>query len=274
MSSFREAIFIDADAFFFADPAVMLKDEQYLATGALFFKDRNLSPENKRSWIKSILPAPISANVKHNRLWTGESGHMQDSGVVVVDKWRHFIPLLLTTRLNGPDRDGDVATGKKGVYEMVFGDKETFWLSWEMTGDLDYAFHDSVSGAMGKLANSHPAEKDENDADAVEVPGKPAKGPMVCSPQLLHFDYAGKPLWFNGWISASKDNRTDWQDFQVYVREPPEVGKKREENAWTIHPGNVICLETQESSKFTSTELATLDDIMKFGKSTEAYFND
>jgi alpha 1,3-mannosyltransferase len=46
---------------------------------------------------------------------------MQDSGVVVVDKWRHFVPLLLTTRLNGIDRDGSEANGHRGVYDMVYG---------------------------------------------------------------------------------------------------------------------------------------------------------
>jgi hypothetical protein len=63
----------------------------------------------------------------------GQSVHMQDSGVVLVDTWKHFVPMLLTTRLNGPDRDGNSEMGKRGVYDMVYGDKETFWLSWEMT---------------------------------------------------------------------------------------------------------------------------------------------
>lgn len=76
---------------------------------------------------------------------------MQESGVLVVDKYRHFIPLLLATRLNGPDRDGDPETNRKGFYDMMYGDKESFWLSWEMAGDLDYAFMDSVTGTMGTL---------------------------------------------------------------------------------------------------------------------------
>jgi len=46
---------------------------------------------------------------------------MQESGVVVVDKWRHFIALLLVTRMNGPDRDGNKENGVVGVYDMVYG---------------------------------------------------------------------------------------------------------------------------------------------------------
>lgn len=122
MSSFREAIFIDADALFFDNPAVLFDDIQYQDTGALFFKDRSILPEDKKKWLREILPGPISRQVKQSRLWTGESGHMQESGVVVIDKWRHFVPLLLATRLNGPERDGDATAGKQGVYEMVHGE--------------------------------------------------------------------------------------------------------------------------------------------------------
>ena len=112
---------MDADVLFFADPDILFEDKQYLETGALFYKDRNLGREDKRGWLKKVLPLPISSKVKTNRLWTKESGHMQESGVVVVNKWKHFVPLLLTTPLNGIDRDGNSETGKKGVYEMVYG---------------------------------------------------------------------------------------------------------------------------------------------------------
>ncbi|KAK5692694.1 hypothetical protein LTR17_025350 [Elasticomyces elasticus] len=120
-SSFKEAIFVDGDVLFFADPTNLFEDQQYQRTGALFFKDRIMAPESKRKWLRKVLPKPISDKARQTRYWTGESGHMQESGVVVVDKWRHFVPLLLTTRLNGIDRDGDADAGQKGVYDMVYG---------------------------------------------------------------------------------------------------------------------------------------------------------
>lgn len=269
MSSFCEVIFIDADAFFFTDPATLFSDGQYMSTGALFFKDRNLSPEKKGPWLKSILPSPISDSVKRSRLWTGESGHMQDSGVIVIDKWRHFIPLLLATRLNGPDRDGNEKQGKKGVYDMVYGDKETFWLSWELCGDLEYAFHDGVAGSMGTLATVYPP-KDDDDGGIPE----PATGPMICSPQLLHFDREGRPLWFNGWISKEKDSRTAWQEFDGYVKELPEAGRKRKHSAWTIFPSNVLCLEAEEFLPFSSQDQWKLDDMLRLGSESAALFED
>jgi alpha 1,3-mannosyltransferase len=261
MSSFREVIFIDADSFFFVNPATLFDDEGYRAKGALFFKDRNVSPENKRAWIKSILPPPISTNVKHNRMWTGESGHQQESGVIVVDKHRHFVALLLTTRLNGPDRDSDQAKGTKGVYDMMYGDKETFWLSFEMAGDLDYVFHEGVAGTMGKLTLEQPADPDKPD----EAP-KAADGPMICSPQLIHFDRTGKPIWFNGWLSVNKDNLKEWQEFDVYLEEKPEEGRKPKKDAWQIHAANVVCLEAAEAKEFTARDKSTLDGILKLAK--------
>jgi hypothetical protein len=121
LSSFREAIFIDSDALFFKDPEVLFDDPLYAETGTLFFRDRIIMPESKKRWLKQILPNPISKKAKQSRYWTGESGHMQESGVVVVDKWRHFVALLMVTRMNGPDRDGDEEKGLVGVYDMVYG---------------------------------------------------------------------------------------------------------------------------------------------------------
>jgi hypothetical protein len=119
-SSFREVIFIDADSLFFTNPELLFDDPDYVRTGALFFKDRNILPESKREWLQKILPKPISKSVQQSRMWTGESGHVQESGVVVVDKWRHFVALLLVCRMNGPDRDGNGA-GIVGTYDMVYG---------------------------------------------------------------------------------------------------------------------------------------------------------
>lgn len=119
LSSFREVIFIDADSAFFRNPEELFDDPGYKKTGALFFKDRLILPENKKRWLQQILPQPMSRNVRQSRLWTGESGHMQESGVVVVDKWRHFVAMLFVTLLNGPERDH--AEGRVGVYELMYG---------------------------------------------------------------------------------------------------------------------------------------------------------
>ncbi|KAF9884981.1 hypothetical protein FE257_000891 [Aspergillus nanangensis] len=173
-SSFREAIFVDADALFMRNPAVLFEDPAYKAEGALFFKDRLMMPGSKKKWMQQILPKPISKKARELRLWTGESTHMQESGVVVVDKWKHFVSLLLVARLNGPDRDGNKEKKKTGVYDMVYGDKETFWLGWELAGDLGYAFHD---GSAAVLGSSKKTEQDEPKDSKKDVGSKKDSDP-------------------------------------------------------------------------------------------------
>lgn len=125
-SSFREVIFIDADSLFLQNPAILFDDFAYRETGALFFKDRLMMPESKREWMEKVLPEPISSKAQETRLWNGQSAHMQDSGVLVIDTYTHFLSLLLVTRMNGPDRDGDKKRAIRGVYDMLFG--ESFFL--------------------------------------------------------------------------------------------------------------------------------------------------
>lgn len=159
LSSFREVIFIDADSLFFRNPEILFDDPGYQETGALFFRDRLIMPENKKRWLQQVLPKPIPKLAKQSRFWTGESGHMQESGVVVVDKWKHFISMLLVTRFNGPDRDGNKDKGKVGVYDMVYGDKETFWIGFLLAGDEKYHFHAGDAGIMGELETKESQEK-------------------------------------------------------------------------------------------------------------------
>lgn len=147
MSSFREVLFLDADVLFFRNPEVLFEEQGYKDTGALFFRDRVVAPQFKKSFLRQILPKPISRTAQKSRYWTGESGEYQESGAIVVDKWRHFVSMLLVARMNGPDRaDKD---GNKGVYSFFYGDKETFWLGFELAGDTDYHFHQGDAGAMG-----------------------------------------------------------------------------------------------------------------------------
>lgn len=54
-------------------------------------------------------------------VWTGKSNHMQEIGVAVVDEWRHFVALLLVTRMNGPHHHENKGEGEIGVYEILYG---------------------------------------------------------------------------------------------------------------------------------------------------------
>lgn len=235
---------------------------------------------------------------------------MQDSGVVVVDKWQHFVALLLTTRLNGPDRDGNQA-GKKGVYEMVYGDKETFWLSWELAGDLDYAFYDGVAGTMGVLEKKSDtraeledeSDKDDdvhdrNDDDDDEIPGsirsveprikliKGSKSPApkatransagytVCSPQLLHFSRTGRPMWFNGWVATNKFDDFDFQHFEVYMKESTTKRPKGAESPWRLQDSNVVCFTGEEYFEFNGQEQKVLKELLESADKIDLELNE
>ena len=296
-SSFQEVIFIDADALFFRNPEILFDDPDYQKHGALFFRDRMIMPESKKRWLQQVLPKPVPKIARQSRFWTGESGHQMESGVMVVDKWKHFMSLMLVTRFNGPDRDGKKEKGIVGVYDMMYGDKETFWLGFLLAGDEDFAFHAGSAGILGELKVPDAVETKEKDSkddpdgndkpkentteqealDAVPAAAgsKPSKIPLsssspsvpptnftICAPQLLHLDAQGKPLWFNGWLLKNKfadKSKKTFSSFAHYLIEPKDL---REPTPWQLAEANMCCLTADEMHDFTAQEQETLQMIM------------
>ncbi|KAI1364109.1 alpha-1,3-mannosyltransferase [Xylaria arbuscula] len=309
MSSFREVIFIDADSFFLRDPTELFDDYDYKNTGALFFRDRTIMPESKRKWLLQVLPRPVHQLAKESTWWMGTSGHYQESGVVVVDKWEHFLSLLLICRFNGSDRDP--RDGKMGVYEMMHGDKETFWIGFLLAGDPSFAFHKGAVGSIGVIEppNSTKAETDTDkkaprDETDTELETDTEKSPSsdttkdgeaeltadteektqlrrralstpdtytMCSPQLLHLDLDGKPLWFNGWLLVNKyaeRSKREFAPMKSYLKEPPRskhivaIGADEgSDDFWKLASDNMCCLTSDAASRgdLTEEELALLE---------------
>ncbi|CAJ2504766.1 Uu.00g121600.m01.CDS01 [Anthostomella pinea] len=275
LSSFREVIFIDADSLFFQNPEILFESPDYIGTGALFFRDRLIMPESKKRWLQQVMPQPIPKLARQSRWWTGESGHMQESGVVVVDKWKHFVALLLICRFNGSDRD--TRDGKEGVYEMMYGDKETFWIGFLLAGDESFAFHQGNAGAMGVVEPARaadqtpetPAPTDEEEIQTTtttspQQPTSTRESYTICAPQLLHLDVDNRPLWFNGWLLDNKfadKSSSKFAAMESYLIEPREV---RESEAWQISEGNLACLTSDMDKKldFSDAEKETLEMIV------------
>ncbi|KAI7827053.1 mannosyltransferase putative-domain-containing protein [Gamsiella multidivaricata] len=177
-SSFEEVMFVDADAYFLQDPAVLFEDPGYLATGALFFYDRTLFPDWTvgSDWIRSMLPI-MSTFPEKSRMFNLLSAHEQESGVVLINKRTRFPGMLATCKMNGKwERD-------LYSYEIFHGDKETFWVGFEMVQE-PYAFMRNYGGAIGEL---HPNNNQS-----------------VCGAQL-HEDHQGRPLWWNGGLYRNKN---------------------------------------------------------------------
>lgn len=293
LSSFREVIFIDADALFLQNPDILFEDKSYKQTGALFFHDRLMKGDGKRHWMESVLPRPVSKKARKSRMW-GQSDHMQESGVIVVDTFKHFIPLLVVSRMNGPDRDGNSEKGIVGVYDMLFGksysfptlhyllpqllnqqtsklikpsgDKETFWLSWELVGDTNYAFHSGPAGVIGNLPinqqNISHTSTPQNTPSGERFGQTYTENITMCAPQLLHIGRDGVPLWFNGWILANKfeKHKSPIAQLEMYMREPDHY---MEPESWTIGESNSCCLRATETLQFTKKEKETIEMILR-----------
>ncbi|KAF9305930.1 hypothetical protein BGZ74_008264 [Mortierella antarctica] len=177
-SSFEEVMFVDADAYFLQDPAVLYDDAGYKAAGALFFFDRTLFPDSHTipEFMQTIMPV-MSSFPPTSRSFNRLSAHEQESGVVLINKKTRFLGMLATCKMNGK-WERDLVS-----YKVFHGDKETFWVGFEMIQD-PYAFMRNYGGVIGELR-----EDNKN---------------SVCGAQL-HQDSEGKPLWWNGGLYRNKN---------------------------------------------------------------------
>ncbi|KAI8604469.1 mannosyltransferase putative-domain-containing protein [Dissophora ornata] len=195
-SSFEEVMFVDADAYFLQDPAVLFEDPGYLATGALFFYDRTLFADWTvgPDWIRSIMPI-MSTFPTVSRMFNMISTHEQESGVVVINKKTRFPGIMSICKMNGQwERD-------LYSYRVFHGDKETFWVGFEMVQE-PYAFMRNYGGVIGEL--------------------RPDNDQSVCGAQL-HEDYQGNPLWWNGGLYRNKNEGiTRYLEFGYWMSGDPE----------------------------------------------------
>ncbi|KAI9483045.1 MAG: mannosyltransferase putative-domain-containing protein [Benjaminiella poitrasii] len=183
-SRFTELIMMDADVFFLQSPSTLFVDKGYQTTGSLFFYDRTLFPDWEKGpdWMRSFLPT-MSTLVPNTRWFKGLSSHEQESGVVVIDKRKSLLGLLSTCKMNGITERDEV------VYKHVHGDKETFWVGFEVM-QTPYAFVKSFGAVIGGMGRGG----DDGEPD------------QVCGVQL-HLDPHDKPLWFNGGVYRNKHAR-------------------------------------------------------------------
>ncbi len=110
-SRFAEVLLLDADQVPVSDPEACFDWPQYAETGAVFWPDiLDLRPDNP---IWSLL------GLEGRRTVSFESGQL------LVDRRRHAPALAAALQLNVAADD---------VYQLIYGDKDTFLLAWEMLG--------------------------------------------------------------------------------------------------------------------------------------------
>lgn len=179
------------------------------------------------------------------------------------------------------------------------GDKETFWLGFELVGDTDYVFHQGDTGTLGVMKTHEEMEAEraqlpdwaipdntttdpefdpelypefDAEGDLAPAPAAPSSAPLpsrrMCAPQLLHLDLEGKPFWFNGGLVMNKFlERRQWRfgTFDSYLIEPRDV---REPGAWILGEGNMCCLTTDNHlyGVLTPEEKELVDEMIAQAK--------
>ncbi len=154
-TGFDEVLLMDADLFFFCDPSFIFSHPRYLETGAYFFRDRlevkycaygkqpkysafgdwspNYQYRHREALFRELIETPSQyVPIDWRHYWTKErpsfsnpfpSEH-QESSCMAVDKKKHKQGIENLLLLN--------TIRRKEIYSVVYGDKETYWLSFEM----------------------------------------------------------------------------------------------------------------------------------------------
>ncbi|KAF2153588.1 glycosyltransferase family 71 protein [Myriangium duriaei CBS 260.36] len=140
-SRYPRTILVDADMLFFHAPDKIFEKYQGLKdTGALYFKDRAIYMflNGRNGWLKDQLDnagREPSKHLTHDSLfWKMLTSEEADSAMVAVDlsRPRQYLTMLFTAWMNSNET-------RAFTYKMFYGDKETYWISNELTG-TPYAF--------------------------------------------------------------------------------------------------------------------------------------
>jgi len=247
-SRFEEVILMDADAVYIRDPEVLFEDEGYIEKGTVFFRDRTLfpGPHQGSKWLKSWMTEPLP-DTRNLRYWKEETSHEMESSTVVINKTKNILGLLNVCKLNEQKIRDEV------VYKYVHGDKETFWIGFDMARQ-PYNMIPVPSIFVGEMA----VGEEGNDPDAKQLCG-----------HVGHTTRDGKVLFWNDHIVKDKHNDKNKHKllrFEAYFME----GEGGEEGDWaTFHCLNLNIenkgkgnKDGREPTKFDEKEQKILKTII------------
>ena len=237
-SRFEEVILMDADALYLRDPIELFKERGYQEKGTLFFRDRTLFPgANAASkWLKSWMVNPLP-ETQELRFWKERTEHEMDSSTVVIHKTKTILGLLNVCKLNERVIRQDV------VYRKVYGDKETFWIGFDMARQPYYMSKKPCAFA-GEIVDESSSSNSEDK--------------KLCG-HTAHTLENGKLIFWNGHLIKDKNigmYANELIKFEAYTLEDNDKD-------WSI---NLACLDLHENSKlnyFDEEELRVYNEIMK-----------
>lgn len=206
-NSFEEILFLDADAGLLKDADYFFNQENYKKTGTLFYRDRNAQEYRGKADIRffsKMLPSiedsvifnidQTSDYTLNNGFFDGLMNHFMESGIVVLNRKKHFIqPLMMS-----------IISFYNLVHGRLYGDKEMFWLAVAISGRNDYFFNQNVAAAVGELMPT------------AGQPNPDMKAKQLCSAHPAHIDGNDNKtlVWVNsGFRFCSKSEHMDF-DFK------------------------------------------------------------
>ncbi|KAG0370916.1 mannosyltransferase putative-domain-containing protein [Gamsiella multidivaricata] len=114
---------------FYEDPAILFEDGGYKEVGTVFFYDwtvlNKTAGVNKRAWLASSLPS-VSNRPSKTPWFRSKGDQTQDSGVIVLNKKKHFLGLLAICKMN------DFLERNQAAFQSAWSEKE-FWIGMDMT---------------------------------------------------------------------------------------------------------------------------------------------
>ncbi|KAE9293251.1 hypothetical protein PF008_g24852 [Phytophthora fragariae] len=172
-TNIKEVLLLDIDDIFTRDPAVIRTTEGYQRTGTTFFYDRVLSSNeffnqdvngtqylqlllNEFDYAKFDLPPGASPSAhldpKTSFAWKRQTSHEQDSSLVAIDKSRagQAIDVLFF-----------LITEQRFKREFSYGDKESFWLAFELAKQ-EYFFSPWGVGDISSSTNQDMAKHSDS----------------------------------------------------------------------------------------------------------------
>ena len=214
-NSFEEFILVDADSVIFKNPNYFFNIKGYKETGAFFFKDRGVLIPRKLEdgeYLSYFAPSlidtalfgiPQLTNHTLNNPFFKGLVHYQESGLLVINKNRHFHSILMVIQL----------LFIHPVSKKSMGDKELYWMGFSLNGDEKYVFNENWAAAIGSIT---PNE------DRIRSSGEFFKSKQICSSHPGHINSQDDSLlWMNTGFKVCGKNITNYQDELIENKKMP-----------------------------------------------------
>jgi FkbM family methyltransferase len=131
-SEFAEVLFLDADQIPADDPTYLFEEPAYRAAGAVFWEDLRPAGWDIRTEAFDLCGLPVPGRTTQPN-WKNPTDYRPfETGQLLVDKTRHWPAIALCRHLNDFSEVWYPA-GRHGEW-LIYGDKSTFLLAWEMLG--------------------------------------------------------------------------------------------------------------------------------------------